>query len=64
MAGNMRRNIEVTNGQVNHVGEVVQVAISGSPILDDFDNSVKALSDGIGEVSVDEGNDVIDIAVA
>ena len=36
LAGNVRRNIEVTNGQVNHVGEVVQVAISGRPVLDDF----------------------------
>ena len=25
LAGNVRRNIEVTNGQVNHVGEVVRV---------------------------------------
>ena len=48
LAGNVRRNIEVTNGQVNHVGEVVQVAISGRPVLDDFDNTIQALTDSIG----------------
>ena len=34
MAGNTRRNIEVTDGQIDHVGEVVQVAISGRAVLD------------------------------
>ena len=48
LAGTVRRNIEVTNGQVNHVGEVVQVAISGRPVLDDFDNTIQALTDSIG----------------
>ncbi len=60
-AGNMCRNIELTNGQVNHVGEVVQVAISGSAILDDFDNSVEAFSDGIGQVPVGKSDDVIEV---
>ena len=61
MAWNMCRNIEVADGQVDHVGEVVQVAISGSPILDDFDNSVEAFTDGICQVPVGEGNDVIEV---
>ena len=61
MAGNMSRNIVVANGQVDHVGEVVEVAISRSPVIDDFDNSVKALTDGIGQFSVDEGNVIIEV---
>lgn len=48
MAGNMRRNIEVANYQVNHVGEVVQVTISGRSVLNDFNNTVQAFTDGVG----------------
>ena len=57
----MRRNIEVANGQVNHVGETVQVAISGGTVFDDFDNTIKTFTDGIGQVSVGEGDDVIEV---
>ena len=57
----MRRNIEVANGQVNHVGEVVQVTISGSPVLDDFDNPVQPFTDGIGQVSVGKSDDVNEV---
>ena len=57
----MRRNIEVANGQVNHVGEVVQVTISGRSVLDDFDNTVQAFTDGVGQVSVGERDDVIEV---
>ena len=57
----MRRNIEVAHGQVDHVGEVVQVTISGSAILDDFDNTVEAFTDGIGQVSIGKGDDVIEV---
>ena len=28
MAGNMRRNIEVANGQEDHVGEVIQQSVT------------------------------------
>jgi len=52
MAGNLRRDIEVADGQVDHVGEALEVAITGSSILDDFDNTVEAFADGVGEVSV------------
>ena len=61
MAGDMRRNIEVADSQVDHVGEAVQIAISGSPVFKDFDNTVKPLTDGIGEVPVGEGDDVIEV---
>jgi hypothetical protein len=57
----MRRNIEITNGQVNHVGEVVQTAISGRSVFDDFDNPVKALPDGVGQIPVDESENIIEV---
>ena len=59
----MRRNIEIANGQVDHVSKALQVAISGSPVFNDFDNTVKALTDGIGQVPVGEGDDVIEVQV-
>jgi len=61
MAGDMRRNVPVANSQVDHVGEAVQIAISGSPVFNDFDNTVKALTDGVGQVPVGEGDDVIEV---
>ena len=61
MTGNLRRDIEVADGQVDHVGEALEATITGSSILDDFDNTVEALADGVGKVSVDEGEDVIEV---
>jgi len=40
----MRRNIEIANGQVDYVSKALQITISGSPVFDDFDNTVKALA--------------------
>ena len=57
----MRRNIDVANGQVDHVGEVVQITISGCTILDDFDYTVQTLTNGISQVSVGERDDVIKV---
>jgi len=57
----MRRNIEIANGQVDHVSKALQVAISRSPVFDDFDNTVKAFTNGIGQVSVDKGKDVLEV---
>ncbi len=59
MARDMRRYIEAADSQVNHVGEAFEVAITGSAIFDDFDNTVNALTDGIGQISVDKGNDIV-----
>ena len=58
----MRRNIEVANGQENHVGEVVEVTISRGPVFNDFDNTVKALTNSIGQVPVGECYDVIKVS--
>ena len=57
----MRRDIEVADGEEDHVGEVVQVTISGGPVFNDFDDTVKTLTNGIGQVSVGKGDDVIEV---
>ena len=61
MTGNMRRNIKVTNRQENHVGEVVEVTVSRGSIFNDFDNTIKTFADGIRQISIGEGNDVIKV---
>lgn len=38
-----------------HVGEAVRIAISRGAVFNDFDDTVKPLADGIGQVSVGEG---------
>ena len=43
----MGRDIEVTDGEKDHVGKGVEVAESTGSILDDFDDSVEAFGDGI-----------------
>ena len=55
----MSRNIEVANGQEYHVGEAVKVTVSRGPVFNDFDNTVKAFSDGISQISIRESDNVI-----
>ncbi len=57
----MCRNIKVTNSQINHVGKVIQIAISGRPVFDDFDDPVKALPNGVAQIPVDEGENIIEV---
>ena len=59
MTGNMRRNIDIANSQINHVGEAVEIAISGGAVFNDFDNTVKALTDGVGQIAIGESDDII-----
>ena len=61
MAGNMRRDIEVADGQEDHISEVVEVTISGSPVFNNFNNTVKALTDRIGQIPIGEGDDIIEV---
>ena len=61
MAGNLRRNIEVTNGQENHVREVVEATVTRGPGFNNFDNAVKPFTDSIRQISIGEGNDVIKV---
>ena len=61
MAGNLRRNIEVAHRQENHVGEVVEVAISRGPIFNDFDDAIEPFCHGVGEPGSDKSQDAIEV---
>lgn len=39
----------------------MSVKLSRSQIVDDFDNTVKAITSGIGPISVDENSDVVEV---
>ena len=45
------------------LGEAVEVAIARRSVFDDFDQSIQALTDGIGQGSVDEGHDVHEVQI-
>ena len=49
------RNVQVSNGEKNHVGEGVEIAESAGPILDDLDDTVEPFGNGIGEAASHEG---------
>lgn len=59
IAWNVRRDIEVSDDEVDDVGEGFQGAVSAGAILDDLvDDAVESFGDGIGEIVFDEGEDV------
>ena len=55
----MRRNIHIPSGQVNHVREWVQCSKSAGSVLDNLDDSVESLGNGICQARVDECQDSI-----
>ena len=59
--GNLRRDIEVSDAQEDHVGEGIEGAKSTGSILDDAYDSVEAFGDGVGEASLDEGEDSVGV---
>ena len=61
MARNMRRNIEVTNSQEDHVREVVEITVSRGPVFYNFDNTIKTFTDGISQISIRESDNVIEV---
>ena len=61
MAGDLRRDIEVADAREDHISEAIRIAISGGAIFNNFDDTVKALTDGIGQVPVGEGDEVIEV---
>ena len=55
--GNLRRDIEVSDAQVNEVGKGIQRFKSTGSILDHADDSIEPFGGGVGQVRVDEGRD-------
>ena len=54
----MIKNIEVSDGKENKIGEAIEIAETGGAVLDDFDQTVKTLGGGVGEMTLDESEDV------
>ena len=54
----MRRNIYITDGEENHIGEGLQGSKSAGPVFHDFDDSIESLGYGIGQMRFDEGDDL------
>ena len=52
--GDLRRDIQVSDGEVDKVGEGLQVTKAAGAILDDFDNAVDAFGNGVGYTGFDE----------
>ena len=61
VGGNRRRDIEVSGAEEDHVGKGVEGAESAGAILDHADDAVDAFGDGVGEVSLDEGDDPVGV---
>ncbi len=55
----MRRDIDVSDGQVNHIGKGFQSSKTTGAILDDFDYAVESLGHCIGQVAFNEGEDMV-----
>lgn len=53
----VRRDIDIANGQENHVSKGVKIPESTGAILDYFNDSVETLSYCIGESRTDKGKD-------
>ena len=49
------RDIQISDSEEYHVGECVECVESAGPILDNLNDAVEALGDGIGESRSDEG---------
>ena len=58
---NLRRDIEVSNAEKDHVGKGVKGAESTGAILDHADDAVDAFGDGVGEMCLDEGDDSVGV---
>ena len=57
MTRDLRRDIDITNSQENHVGKGVKIPESTGAILDYFDDTVESLGYCIGESRTDKGQD-------
>ena len=61
IAGNVRKHIEVTDHEVDDVGECVQVAVSAGAVFADLEYAIKSFGDGVDRIVLDKGEDVVDM---
>ena len=57
--GNLRRDIDVPDSQINHIAEGIQRPKSTGPVFDDFNHSIQSLADGICDRRPDECKHVL-----
>ena len=57
----MSKDIEIANGQEDQVSEAVQRPESGGAVLHDLDDPIEAFAYRIGQRSVDERDDVLEV---
>ena len=62
LAWNLRRDVEVADGEIDHVGKGLQMSKPAGPVLDDLDNSVDTFCDGVGHSGFNEGEDTCLVA--
>ena len=60
-AGALSKDVEVANGEEDHVGEAFETPESGSAILDNLDDPIDAFANCIGQRSLDECDDIVEM---
>lgn len=53
------RDIQVSDGQIDDVGEGLQVSKAAGPVFHDLQDAVDSLCLGVGKSCLDEGQDVL-----
>lgn len=54
----MRRDIYIPDCEEDHIGEWLQSPKSTGSVLDDLDDPIETFGYGVGQMRVDEGDDV------
>ena len=54
----LRRDIDITDCKEDHIGEGIEGSESTGSVLDDLDDPIESFGDGVGQMGVDEGDDV------
>lgn len=57
----LRRDIDVSDGQKDQVFEGVETTKPTCPILDNLDDAIEAFRDGVGQTRLDESEDVLGV---
>ena len=59
----VRRDIEVGGDEKDDVGESIEIAPTAGAVLGDLQNSSESFGDGVGQIMVVEGRDVVEVCL-
>src|SRR3990172_9414745 len=59
--GNLAGDIEVSDGEEDHVGVGVESAEAAGAVVDQARDAIEAFGDGVGEAGADEGEDAVEM---